>query len=353
MNFRDTYKAIVTKSKGDEVILRLLEEKITKNPHLAKQFVIYNTLLEADKDKVEETMSLLENYAQKLKYDDLAEANDSLAQFFNIDKKKVKNNDPVDEAIDQMLRANAGGFMPELGNTTYRKAILENLTKEKSLLEENTLKVFNEELAEELQSTNLLEQEALSLLETKFSNLDRLSLSIKNEKEKAFIQECITQLKQSAPKKQQFKEAVLDTFNLQDVILKLIENKTTSLKDGKNLKNISLTTYETSPITIGLKFEHDLAFKAENYLSLKESLDKTTKKAQRFNKNIKQIIVARDKDLSKIKDVTCEYVVPNGIRLTDKATMHGEVTFTLDENNQQIIQKFVNKLDESIIKWLA
>lgn len=378
MNFHTLCEAILVKVKDDIDAQKALEIKILSNPHLTKQFAIYNSLKENMETAQAEThVMFLEKYISKLNYEDLEEANRELAHYFNINSENLNSTD-IDSAIDEMLRINSGGTVVLSEGTRYKSTIVDYLTQKKILNEskpEQVLRLVAEDVTEVYSNLNPIEEDFVTLvrsksdarLKNKLKIMTKLTDSLGSNKDKAFVKECINTLSEDLVKKP-FEEVAYKTFELREAVIELLEEEGGSdlikLPDMKYLKNVKLFVLDDKdkPGTIFVSFDIEFYPLGSDYSSLKNSLSALNKRFGRLGTNIlNQTIYWKNRQGQFFTGtgIWDGSVRIEGVKPGQKVPGRGEMTFdTVQTGKPRGFQEFqkpateiLADLDALIPKW--
>lgn len=307
MNFYSLYKTIKRKLEKDNKGLEILENKINSNLNLSFQFDLYNTVynLKESNDKLK-GIETIESLCRETKfsYRLLEDINTDLAKYFNINVEEVVTSD-IDKAIGEMLKVNINKAREVLSESTgYRKKLLkflnENEMSSKKLTKEQILESVADDIQEaynslspsELNLVSIVRSNKQARLESKIKVISRLASSIKSEKAKAMVSECIDKLNEDV-RKQDLKETAYKTFDLLEIVEGILEGEyggaaVAKFPDMTYLKDIKMSAFEDAemPPTIFVTFEVNFYPIGDSYSTLQSELTNIKAKFDGIRRNI-------------------------------------------------------------------
>lgn len=259
MNFGDAYSVIKTKllKEKNKEGLKTLVRKIQESPVLTKQFLIYNNLQEAKKNKNSDFVFVLENFCVNT-VSPTKEIN-SLLKYFNIDKQAVKTT-AVNESIHKFICYNAG-IPSDIKKINESYQVINNWVKEgvvkKSTDSFSPKTLFKTKLNESSAlygELNESEQRVVQVLYTEDQNWvnNKIQIIEKYSKflspqDKILTEECVKNIKEEKI----FETKVLSTNSLFENTKKLMEGQfggpgKIKLPDSQFIKTIVLSTDDDS-----------------------------------------------------------------------------------------------------------
>lgn len=404
MNFNAIYNAVLNKVAREAGEINsnkgfsILENKILKTPALTKQYTIFNTLKDSKRGLTEEESQNLilfvERYCSKLNYADLDKANREFAKYFNVDTKTLKNQ-PLDEAIDNLIRFNTGGTVILSEGTKYRKTLLTYLTEKvetkKTVKEVETNPFFNvikpslvfeavaKSVNDKYKALNKTERQILeairsenpSKLEPKLQIIEAMAKHLTSKEKGEMLASSVNELR-SKLQTESIDKSAYKVFELRKVAAKLHEGEygagyAKKLKNLNYIQNIQFGCFDDRdrPETVILRFTVSLYPLASTYMDYNRAAKDLDKRLSRISRSATNQTIFQSAGIAK-QFFTGEGIWDSSVRsegLRPGQATPGHVEWWLytvqDPANPRAIEAYepaayeiLGKLDSIIAKWI-